>query len=83
MRSFLSLSLLAAAAAAGHIKCNDADGLDTENSIALSNGCSNGKISDGDWFTVSCDVGSKKGTFGLHLNWCLANDDGGLSIRAE
>lgn len=83
MRFFQTTSLLAATAAAVDITCNDSNGLDSESSISLSKGCSDAEITDGDWLTVKCDVGAKLGTFGIHLNWCLTNNNAELAIQAE
>lgn len=67
-------------ASATAFSCNNA--VDSSKN-ALSKVCSNAKISDGDWLTVECDVGSKLGTFGIHLNWCLGNFATNLAIKEE
>lgn len=73
------------AAAAVYVPCNDADGLDSGggSKIPLSQDCSNASIVDGDWLTVQCDVGAKLGTFGIHLNDCLGNQNGKLVIQEK
>lgn len=62
--------------------CNDSVG-GNKDSKGISKNCINAKINKDGWLYADCDVGSRTMSFGVGLNYCIANNGGNIAIQDE